>query len=314
MRAEEMQPTSIRRRRADDGSEDPVATLKSHFRGMGDILAPGDAEEPILAPAVRVALFAWLSEIRARDELKAVGLKPRNTGLFYGPPGCGKTTMAHHLAARLGMPLLLLGSETIISSGWGDAERALAELFDKLKTAPTPCVAFIDEMEGIGGSRDKNTGGSADNARTMLMGVLLRRLETYDGFLVAATNRAEYIDQALWRRFHLQVPIDLPGADERFAILRRYGLPFEFADEDIDILTDLTVGASPALLRGVMEGVKRALIIGPRIGLDITDPAKVFRRVVASVAPPPEIERPPLWVSQSGLANLSWPPARKDAA
>lgn len=314
MRAAEMRPTQLRRRRGNEGEvDDSIVQLRSHFGGMGEVLAPGDAEEPILAPGVRVALFSWMSEIRARDELKAVGLKPRSTAMLYGPPGCGKTTMAHHLAARLGMPLLMLGSESIISNGWGDAERALAKLFDKLKSAPYPVVTFIDEMEGIGGSRDKNTHGGADNARTMLMGVLLRKLEAYDGFLVGATNRSTDIDQALWRRFHLQVSIDLPGADERFAILRRYGLPFDFSDDDIDILTDLTDGASPALLRGVMEGVKRALIIGERIGLDISNPVQVFRRVVTSVAPPPEIERPPLWLSQSELSRLSWPPARVES-
>ena len=299
----ELEPTELRR-------ADPVAELKRHLGQGYEVLAPGDAEEPILAHNVRVALFAWLAEIRARDELKAVGLKPRNTALFYGPPGCGKTTMAHHLAARLGMPLVLIGSENVISSGWGEAEAALAKLFSKLRSTPTPCVAFIDEIEGIGGSRDQNTHGGADNARTSMLGVLLRKIETYEGFMVGATNRPEDIDVALWRRFHLQVSIDLPGGDERFAILRRYGLPFEFTDADIDLLTDLTAGASPALLRGLMEGLKRALVIGSRIGLDISDPVKVFSRIVVSVQPPPETDRPPLWERQTDVAALSWPPAR----
>ena len=292
---------------------DPMAGLRAYFGQGYEIMAPGDAEEPILAPNVRVALFAWLAEIRAADELKAVGLKPRSTALFYGPPGCGKTTMAHHLAARLGLPLLVVGSENIISSGWGEAEQALTKLFAKLKAAPSPVVAFIDEIEGIGGSRDKNTHGGADNARTSLLGVMLRKIETYEGFFIGATNRPDDIDQALWRRFHLQVSIDLPGGEERFAIIRRYGLPFQFTDDDVDLLTDLTEGASPALLRGVMEGVKRALVIGARIGIDITDPVRVFSRVLTSVKPPPEIENPPLWHSAEAVCALSWPPAREAA-
>lgn len=314
MKQASMAPTEVGRKRdSTEGAGEDVLALRAHFGRMGEVLAIDDADEPILAPSVRTALFEWLSEIRSREALKAAGLKPRNTALFYGPPGCGKTTMAHHLAARLGLPMLLVGPENIISAGWGEAEAALKQLFDKLKTAPFPCVVFIDEAEGIGGSRDKNTGGSADNARTSLMGVLLRKLEAYEGFLVAATNRAEDIDQALWRRFHLQVSIALPGADERFAILRRYGLPFEFTDEGIDLLTDLTAGASPALLRGLMEGLKRTLIMGPKIGLEIADAPRVFRRVVSSVAPPPEIEPPPLWVSQAKTADMAWPPAYKGA-
>jgi len=126
---------------------------------------------------------------------------------------------------------------------------------------------------------------------------------------VGATNRAKDIDTALWRRFGLQVEIDLPGPDERFSILRRYGLPFEFADDDLDLLADLTAGASPALLRDLMEGMKRALIMGPRLSLDMTDPSKVFARIVAASQPPPEIEKPPLWLSTSGLSGMSWPPS-----
>ena len=301
----EMQPTEIRRRQDRD---DPLAGLKAHFGSNFEILAPGDAEEPILAPNVRTALFAWLAEIRARDDLKKVGLKPRNTALFYGPPGCGKTTMAHHLAARLGLPLILIGPEHIISSGWGDAEASLTKLFGKLKSSPTPVVAFMDELESLGGSRDKNTYGGADNARTSLLGVLLRKIETYEGYVVGATNRPEDIDKALWRRFHLQVSIDLPGGDERFAIIRRYGLPYQFSDDDVDLITDLTVGASPALLRGLMEGVKRDLVVGPRINLDISDPVRVFARVVTAFTPPPEITNPPLWDSTSELSALAWPP------
>lgn len=288
--------------------EDPVRVLRKALGSGYEIRAPGDAEEPILAPRVRAEMFSWLAEIRAADELAAVGLKPRNTALFYGPPGTGKTTLAHHLAARLGIPLVMVGPEHIISSGWGDAEQTLTKLFSKLASSGTPCVVFIDELEGLGGSRDKNTSGSADNARTSLMGVLLRKVETYTGYLIGATNRAADIDVALWRRFGLQVEIDLPGSDERFSILRRYGLPYEFADDDLDLLTDLTEGASPALLRNVMEGVKRALVMGPRIKLAISDPVVVFGRIVASVQPPPEIEKPPLWLSTRKLSAMTWPP------
>lgn len=40
-----------------------------------------------------------------------------------------------------------------------------------------------------------------------------------------------------------------------------------------------------ASLRALMEGVKRALITGPKTGRAINDPAYVFASVVAAVAP-----------------------------
>lgn len=307
-RVDLMQPTELRR-----SQDDPVAILKRSLAGKGEVRKPDEADEPILAGTVRTALLAWLAEIRAADVLAEVGLKPRNTALFYGPPGCGKTTMAHHLAARLGVPMVLVGPENIISSGWGDAERALTKLFDALEAVDIPCVLFLDEAESLGGRRDKNTGGSADNARTSLLGVLLRRIESYSGFAVAATNRHEDIDPALWRRFHLQVAIDLPSHEERFAILRRYGEPFEWTDDDLDLVAELTAGASPALLRGVMEGIKRSLVLGPRLGVDISDPVSVFTRVLVATQPPPEIEQPDLWKNtafRNRLRGMAWPPAR----
>lgn len=296
----------------------PGATekLMQALRGKAVVKRPDEADEPILAPAVRSALFAWLAEIRAEDELKQAGLRPRSTALFYGPPGCGKTTMAHHLAARLGVPMVMVGPENIISSGWGEAEKRLAYLFNVLEELELPCVLFIDEFESLGGNRGQNTHGGADNARTSLLGVMLRRIESYRGFAVAATNRQQDIDPAMWRRFHLQVEIALPGPDERFAILRRYGAPFGFADDDLDLLSALTDGASPALLRGLMETLKRFLVIGARIGLPVGDPVALFRRVMASTQPPPDDLRPPLWVAGadlSQLAGLSWPPLRSAA-
>lgn len=70
---------------------------------FGEVLQPAEAQEPILARPVRASLIEWLTEIWAAKELEEVGLEPRRRALFHGAPGTGKTTLAHHLAARLGL-------------------------------------------------------------------------------------------------------------------------------------------------------------------------------------------------------------------
>lgn len=298
--------------------EDPIARLKKALGTTADVRAPKDADEPILAPTVRHALFQWMAEIRAADDLAAVGVKPRKNSLFYGPPGCGKTTLAHHFAGRLGIPLVVVGAENIFGRYLGDSEANIAQLFNALIAADTQCVLFIDELEAIGGSREGNTSGGADNARTSTLTVLLRKVEEFQsGHLLAATNRPDDIDAALWRRFNMQIAIDLPGPEERFAILRRYGLPFAFSDDDLDILTEVTDGASPSLLRELMEGVKRALIVRPRLRMAVDDPVDLFRSIIAGMMPPPEMDLPKLWADRSSveaLSSLTWPPERGDGA
>ncbi len=286
-------------------------SLRRVLSKFGTVMLPDEADEPILAKPVRETMFAWMQEINAADELAAAGLQPRRTALLSGPPGCGKTTLAHHLAARLGLPMLSVGSETVMQMYLGEGERLLAALFDALDKLDGRVLLFMDEIDAIGGHRDKNSHGGADNARTSILTVLMRRFERFAGYALAATNRAKDIDPALWRRFHMQIVIDLPGPDERFAILRRYGAPFVLHDDAVDALTDATDGASPALLRGLMDGMKRALILGPRIKQAVDDPVAVFARIVASLKPPPEIELPPLWCDDAAaLRGIPWPPTR----
>jgi SpoVK/Ycf46/Vps4 family AAA+-type ATPase len=297
--------------------ESPTSVLRRHTRGLGEVLAPEDSEPPILAPAARAALLEWMVELDMADALKAAGIKPRATCLLHGPPGCGKTTLVHHFAGRLGIPMLLVGSENLFGSYLGESEKNMTRLFDTVEQADVRCVIFLDEVDAVGGRRNREALG-ADNARNSMLGVLLRRIERFEGgFLVGATNLPDRLDPALWRRFALQLAVDLPGEDERFAIMRRYGAPFGFSDDDLDRLCALTDGASPALLRGVMEGLKRALILGPRLKWDVADVVQVMTRVVAAVRPPPEFDPPPpLWQGRDeirrGLAGMTWPPGRED--
>lgn len=288
-----------------------IQKLKNRLGSLADVRAPGDAEEPILAPNVRVAVFQWMTEIRAADELAKAKVKPRRTALLFGPPGCGKTTLAHHLATRLGIPMVVVGAETLLGSYMGESERNVGNLFTGMEEAGVPAILFMDELEAIGGNRSQNTRGGADNARTSTLTVLLRRIEEFQGFAIAATNMPDMLDPALWRRFHIQITVDLPGYDERFAIIKRYSQPFEMQDDALAILADLTDGASPALLRGLMEGMKRGLILNPRLRLPIEKPEHVFVPIITALKPPPGIATPALWSNPStihAIAECGWPP------
>lgn len=279
---------------------------------FAEILMPHESEEPILAPGPRAALFEFLNEIHAAKALAEVKVTPRRSALLYGPPGTGKTTFAHHFAARLGLPLALIQSESIVGSYVGETERGIGSLFNALAQTNGKVVAFFDEFDVLGGRRMYDQGASV--ARSNAVSTLLRRLERFEGIALAATNRHDQLDEAMWRRFGMQISIDLPEEDQCWAILKRYAAPFDLPEPMLDLLAASVVGASPSLLRQLMEGMKRRLVMGPRLSCPNETAAEVFAFVLSGIAPPPESTLPPLWAKRDSLlprfAGLSWPPKK----
>lgn len=263
---------------------DEIHPALHDVQDYADVLQPHQVDEPILAPAVAHAIHEWLVELNNAKELAAVRVQPRRLALFYGPPGTGKTTLAHHLAARLGLPLVAVQSERIIGSYLGETGRHLGQLFKTLKQLEQHCVLLLDEFDALGAKRSQERGGGATSEMNRALTVLLRQIEAYQGIGVAATNTKDILDPAMWRRFGLQISVDLPGEVERFAIIRKYALPFDLDDDAVDVLVEATRGCSPSLLRQLMEGMKRTLVLAPRLSLDVSRPERVFAHVAAAIA------------------------------
>lgn len=283
--------------------------------GFARLLTPEEAQEPILARSVRSALLEWLTEIWAEDELAAVGLAARRRAIFHGAPGTGKTTLAHHLAARLGLPLAVVRPDDVVGLYVGTGITNIARIFDQIEKADEPLVVFFDEFETIAAKRMQsglNEVGEHDH--NAMINALLARLDSYDGFIIAATNHAKMIDPAIWRRFEIQIALDVPGQSERERILARYLAPFALPKRELASLAEALETAAPSLIRQLAEGLKRQIVVGPKADWDMRRDA-VFTRLIAATEPHPELGKPRLWsigADDKAVKNLTWPLRRAD--
>lgn len=285
--------------------------LEGKFSKFGFVVMPSEAAPPILDLPTRTVLHEWLFEINAKKALKAVGVEPRTRALLSGPPGCGKTTLAHHIAARLGLPMLVVTSHTLISKWLGETGGNIGELFRSTRKLPHGLVLFFDEFDAIAKARDQLGGQGADTERSNMTTALLQEMDRYHGMLFAATNVVKGIDQAVWRRFQMQVEIGMPGPEEREAIVRLYMRPYWLEAVTAGALGDMMTGASPALIKECCEQLKRSLVLAPKIGQSTLFP-DMLRRMVTTITPPEQQDPPALWANMAPLIaetrELAWPP------
>jgi len=187
---------------------------------MLEVENPSVVSNLILNDSISDAISKFVSKIKNRDKLIAAGINSNLSLLLYGPPGCGKTTIANFIAKEVGLPLVTARIDTIVSSLLGSTSKNIRKIFEFTNTKP--CVFFIDEFDAIAKARD-NEHEHGELKR--VINSLLQSIDQFDNILIAATNHSEILDSAVWRRFNTIVEVEKPKS-------------LKFTETLIDSITD----------------------------------------------------------------------------
>lgn len=171
----------------------------------------------ILGNPLKNQIKRVIREQRHADKILEHGLSPRRKLLFVGPPGTGKTLTAFVIASELGLPLLQVRLDGLITKFMGETAAKLRQVFDF--TYRTRGVYLFDEFDAIGSQR--GLSNDVGEIRRVLNSFLqMIEQDCSHSLIVAATNHAEILDRALFRRFDDVLHYELPDEEQIANLLK----------------------------------------------------------------------------------------------
>lgn len=213
----------------------------------------------VLSPELERRFDKIEKEYSARERLVKHNLKPRSKILLYGSPGCGKTLGAERLAWNLGLPLMKVKFDAIISSFFGESSANLRSIFDA--STEKACVLLLDECDFIAKSR---TLGQDVGEIPRIVNMLLMLLDEYDapGILVATTNLEDSLDKALFRRFDEVIEIVRPTEKEIYELFNATLSSFNVATKiNWDKIVERVKGFSSANIVKIAENAAKTSVL-----------------------------------------------------
>ncbi|WP_266080683.1 ATP-binding protein [Haladaptatus caseinilyticus] len=181
-------------------------------------------------------------------------VSPPNGILLHGPPGTGKTHFARAIAGELGHPYLELSAGDIKSRWVNESTEQVNQLFNEAEQFDR-CVIFVDEIDALLAGR----GNDLHREHAQVVNEFLAHLDDEDPsfLLIAATNRADLLDEAATRRgrFDQQYEVGLPDKKARELIfrVRLRELPSDLDDDEYETLAEQTADRSAADIVGMVD-------------------------------------------------------------
>ncbi len=254
--------------------------------------------------------------LKNKDKYTRLGGKIPKGALLVGPPGTGKTLLAKAVAGEAEVPFFSMSGSDFVEMFVGVGASRVRDLFSQAK-AKAPCIIFIDEIDAIGRSRSSKSNFNSNDERESTLNQLLTEMDGFDTntgvIIIAATNRAEILDNALLRagRFDRQILLELPDLNEREEIFEVHLKPIK-TNENLNMksLARQTPGFSGADIANVCNEAALIAARGDKEFVGKQDFVDAIDRIVGGLEKRKKIitpqERKTIAYHEAGHATVSW--------
>ena len=148
------------------------------------------AEKEILKDIINLNL-------KKKELLIKMNIKPQSKILLYGPPGTGKTMFVKATAKEFKVNFIYVKGPEVLDKFLGESEKTIRNIFKKAKEV-SPCILFFDEIDSITQTKD----GFAASNHPKVLDQLLSELDNLTGkdiVFIGASNRPDLIDKSFLR-------------------------------------------------------------------------------------------------------------------
>jgi len=177
------------------------------------------------------------------DKYLKEGITPPKGLLMAGPPGVGKTFIAHALAGETGLSVITLNPSDFMASLVGETEARVRQITELIESM-SPVIVFIDECDQLLTSRSRLNESTDSGVTTRMVSGLLEWLGSPDrkAFVIGATNYLERIDQAFLRvgRLDKTALLLYPDFESRLHMIAHYSRDKNLNGVNFEALADAT--------------------------------------------------------------------------
>jgi AAA+ superfamily predicted ATPase len=210
--------------------------------------------------SLKEELSYFIQEHQASELLNKFELPVANKVLLHGPSGCGKTLASYVIAGELGKLMVVINLGSIVSSKLGETSKNLSKVFKR--AASEDLIIFFDEFDSLGKIRDY----SQDHGEMKRIVNTILQLFDYlpqSSIVIAATNQVGMIDEALLRRFDLNIGFSLPDKTrikELIELTLKNGKFYFDNPQSLNSIIDESIGLSYyAIQKTLITAIKRSL-------------------------------------------------------